>query len=692
MNRTETPRAVLATVAIALFLCAYFGYDAYLPSDTPRTDVAFYALNLLALNFKIADAETVPLALQIARFGVHVVAVAAVALAISSIGRRRLDLWWGGRASQHVAIIGEHQVSVALARAYRREGTKVALIVESDRPRPSIRPDRKLRILQVHDPAQLRRVASGADRLVVAGSDDDDTVRLLAHFTPSPDEPRASVGKLHALVSNLELAVELERFVERVEAGTWDIVSVPDRVASKVLPDYPPRAAGERAVVVVGAGSLAAAVTRRLARGWYLAADPLRIHCLGPELSWTEDVAVELETIADLRVGRPTPSLPRLRDAIRDRLREAGVGPHGPKGLIFLAGLDKHTTFILGGKLAAHLDHVEVVALLDEPSGWTDLVESPPSLAGRLHVRAASTELASPGALQMSRVDRLAAAIVADSRNWPDDIEGVLAAAAPDHERESRARVLAMGAEGAFQDAGFITGGANASPVVLLPRELVVIATRLASALGPDGPADRYLWFEFAATLPALFARVGLDFVRLESPPVRFDDERVERMAQEVHEIYRRTQRPENHSGSELSDLTWEQLRPFARESNRAQVRDLPVKLGAVGRTIVEARGEPDTSWLDDATLRVLAIWEHRRWEYFHRSAGYVVGPETNHDRRVHKALRSWRDIGQMQELDLESVRRIPDLLAHAGLDTAPLPDGLRSDVIPTIDPAAPSA
>ena len=93
-------------------------------------------------------------------------------------------------------------------------------------------------------------------------------------------------------------------------------------------------------------------------------------------------------------------------------------------------------------------------------------------------------------------------------------------------------------------------------------------------------------------------------------------EDQIERMAQAIHEKYRTTMEslPDDTTGSPLAAKSWEQMSEAEKEANRAQARDIVVKLEALGFTFVPADDAAAAPLVVSAdALEALAEHEHHR-------------------------------------------------------------------------------
>lgn len=669
------------------------GYAQYLPNARP-SDVVFHALNLLALNFRVVEDVPVPWTLEVGRFLAHGVAATALVLAMATLARRQLDRRRATGWDEHVVVLGSASTAVDIASAYRKTNKKVVLVgAVADEDRERLQRD-GVRLVAVADDELLADIVKDARRVIIAGDGDQDTVRLATRLRSVPSTPGRST---HLLVEQPALAGELRGSIRGTAQNVIDVCCVAERVASAVLQRFPPRredALGP-APVVLGQGALGREIARRMVRGWYRPADPLRVLCLGPDRAAFVELREELMTFGRIEA----PEVPwSVRAAVAQVVAHAAADrptdtdllrrdEHGP--LVVLAGLDDATTFVLATKIVSKVSGVTVVALVDRSEGWTDLATDrgpgQRAVGADLHVLPARSMVVEPSVLETDRLRLLAHELFVDQQRWRDDVPSVFGSDVRGVERfdelsvthRERFEKVAAVMPDAFDSAGLSVGSIDNPQILLLPEELLKIAEKLRSPAGHASGTedDDYVWLEFVAQLPMVAARAGIDLVRVSEPALTLTDEDIELMARAAHEAYQVTQEVEgNLTGSQIAEQDWDELTEFAKESNRAQVRDITVKLAGVRRTLRPLEeAEPDRSWLTEDVVRRLAVWEHRRWEYLHRLAGYTYAQPTDHAARRHAMLVPWEDLSETQSLDVSAVMAIPDLLAGIGLDTCPL-------------------
>jgi hypothetical protein len=105
------------------------------------------------------------------------------------------------------------------------------------------------------------------------------------------------------------------------------------------------------------------------------------------------------------------------------------------------------------------------------------------------------------------------------------------------------------------------------------------------------------------------------------------------------------------------------------KESNRAQARDIPVKLRGIGCTIAPLHDIKAPAFeFTDEEFEMLAIAEHKRWVTERLESGWRLGPR-DIERKTTPYLIPFDELpDDIAELDRDAVRHIPDALAMVDL------------------------
>jgi hypothetical protein len=142
--------------------------------------------------------------------------------------------------------------------------------------------------------------------------------------------------------------------------------------------------------------------------------------------------------------------------------------------------------------------------------------------------------------------------------------------------------------------------------------------------------------------------------------------ERLDRLAQAVHEFYTQDQVKRGTGGE--STVPWAVLPPEYRESSRANADHIPIKLRVIGARLAprDTVAEPITKFTGEQ-IEILAEMEHARWVAERRLTGWTSGPKDVR-RRTNPNLVPWSDLDEKtKEIDRSTVRDIPRILARAG-------------------------
>jgi uncharacterized membrane protein len=110
----------------------------------------------------------------------------------------------------------------------------------------------------------------------------------------------------------------------------------------------------------------------------------------------------------------------------------------------------------------------------------------------------------------------------------------------------------------------------------------------------------------------------------------------------------------------------WDDLPEEFKESNRAQARQIGEKLAVIGCLMVPAFDPTLGFAFEDDELQLLARLEHQRWLDERTAQGYALGP-ARYD-HVRPDLVPWDRLSdEARAMNIQAVRRIPDLLARIG-------------------------
>jgi class 3 adenylate cyclase/tetratricopeptide (TPR) repeat protein len=144
----------------------------------------------------------------------------------------------------------------------------------------------------------------------------------------------------------------------------------------------------------------------------------------------------------------------------------------------------------------------------------------------------------------------------------------------------------------------------------------------------------------------------------------------VESLAKAAHEDYCEQSRSRGETPTTSGSMRpWDQLSEDLRDSNRAQVADIPNKLKMLGLELVAGRGVPAIEIaITDAQVEDLAIREHERWMAERARSGWTYGPIRDNARKRHPLMVEWDRLSETEkDKDRDTIRNLPRLIERAG-------------------------
>lgn len=145
----------------------------------------------------------------------------------------------------------------------------------------------------------------------------------------------------------------------------------------------------------------------------------------------------------------------------------------------------------------------------------------------------------------------------------------------------------------------------------------------------------------------------------------------LEELARAAHDGYCAESRAHGDTPETNSSLCpWEELPEDLKESNRAQVADIPHKLRLLGYELARNHGiRPAEMTMTNAQAEDLAIREHERWMSDRRRHGWTYAPKRDNSRKHHDLLIPWDQLSEREkERDRDIIRNLPRLIERAGL------------------------
>jgi hypothetical protein len=144
-----------------------------------------------------------------------------------------------------------------------------------------------------------------------------------------------------------------------------------------------------------------------------------------------------------------------------------------------------------------------------------------------------------------------------------------------------------------------------------------------------------------------------------------------ELLAKAIHEDFvRRRTFERSLPADDPALLDWEELAESLRESNRDQATDITRKLASVGcEAVLSQDGRSETTELEPEEIEMLARAEHDRWIEDRLRQGWRFGLRRDVAAKLSPYLVAWEELAEgVRDLDRDSVRAIPHLLAESGL------------------------
>jgi hypothetical protein len=142
-----------------------------------------------------------------------------------------------------------------------------------------------------------------------------------------------------------------------------------------------------------------------------------------------------------------------------------------------------------------------------------------------------------------------------------------------------------------------------------------------------------------------------------------------ERVAQAIHETYRRDQAGRK-GADDPAMAEWRDLDEGLKESNRHQADQILDLLHITGWQVQPALTQAPPVTLDADDVEDMAELVHARWVEGREQSGWKPGPERDVANRASPYLVPWSELPEeIREYDRETVRAIPAILAQVGLE-----------------------
>ena len=142
-----------------------------------------------------------------------------------------------------------------------------------------------------------------------------------------------------------------------------------------------------------------------------------------------------------------------------------------------------------------------------------------------------------------------------------------------------------------------------------------------------------------------------------------------ESIARAIHNNYR-TGKMRVSSVEDPTCAPWNQLSDDLKESNRQQADDISNKLHRIGYAVVKSTGSPAEVIFTKEEIEIMAEMEHGRWNVERLLNGWRRGKIRDVVNKISPFLEAWIKLPEdVKEWDRDTVRKIPEFLAEAGLE-----------------------
>jgi len=188
-----------------------------------------------------------------------------------------------------------------------------------------------------------------------------------------------------------------------------------------------------------------------------------------------------------------------------------------------------------------------------------------------------------------------------------------------------------------------------------------------------DMPSDRVNhYIQGIYAIPVVLQALGYEISRMEEHLLFNSSRLVDSMARLVHEDYVRNEQARGATlATNASLVPFDELPADKMESNMDNAASIPKKLRRIGCRMARLRpGESrEQLELSEDQILELAEMEHSRWVWQSLMHGWIYKPgKKNSEAKTNPCILPWDQLDDAtKELDIETVRLIPELLDRAG-------------------------
>jgi len=179
--------------------------------------------------------------------------------------------------------------------------------------------------------------------------------------------------------------------------------------------------------------------------------------------------------------------------------------------------------------------------------------------------------------------------------------------------------------------------------------------------------------------IPVVLQALGLEIYRMEEHLSLKDAKLLGSLARLIHEDYVRNETARGATvGTNASLVDYDELPADKQAANIDNAASIPKKLHRIGYRMVERRpGEASERLeLKDEQILELAEMEHSRWVWQALMQGWTYQPDQKSpENKTNPYILPWDQLNdETKQLDIDTVKLIPELLERGGYKPVPLP------------------
>jgi hypothetical protein len=183
---------------------------------------------------------------------------------------------------------------------------------------------------------------------------------------------------------------------------------------------------------------------------------------------------------------------------------------------------------------------------------------------------------------------------------------------------------------------------------------------------------EKNKYYEAIYSILRVMRNTGFVVYRMESYDI-IDEYLIKKIAMLIHEDYCKKRKAEGQTIKTNPNLvSFNQLSADIQETNMDSARTIPRKLKLLGIKLQKSDKNkiPELLELMTDEIEKLAQWEHSRWNWQKIMQGWIYGPVKDPAVMTHPYILPWKRLSeQIQDIDRESIKLIPELIKMAGYE-----------------------